>query len=235
MTAARILVIDDEKAIRRMLRLSLEGHGYIVSEAETAISGLRSAVYPMPDLILLDLLLPDGDGFEILKRVREFSRTPIIVISALSDDQQKIALLDAGADDYLTKPFSIGELLARIRVALRREQDRDVAGALSLGDLAVDPATREVRRDGAAIHLTPTEYGLLTLFIQNAGRVLTRETIIQRIWGVEQNETGSLRVHIAQLRKKLRLDDANRVALETLPGVGYRLYLRDAPAAPPAS
>ncbi len=222
----RILVIDDEKPIRTMLRVSLEAAGYEVAEASTAEEGLRSLVYPVPDLVLLDLVLPDGNGVDILRRVREFSRVPMIVISALGGDAEKIALLDAGADDYLTKPFSVGELLARIRVGLRHTLDPKEEITYEAGPLVLDPAQHELLVRGKPVHLTPTEYAILLLFFQHRDRVLTREQIIQRVWGTDENETGSLRVHIFQLRKKIA-DAAEVTGIETLPGVGYRLTVHE--------
>ncbi len=224
-TGPTILVIDDEKAIRRMLRLALEGNGYTVREALTAAEGLQNAVYPLPDLILLDLVLPDRPGLEVLRRIREFSRVPIIVLSAIGSDHEKIRLLDAGTDDYLTKPFSMGELLARIRVALRHANDPGPRMELTIGSIEIDPAERGVKVGGATVHLTPTEYALLLLFMEYRGRTLTREQILAQIWGGIANELNSLRVHIAQLRKKLKIgeNDPGPVRLVTLPGVGYRL------------
>lgn len=222
----RILVIDDEKPIRTMLRVSLEAAGYEVAEASTMEEGLRSLVYPVPDLVLLDLVLPDGSGADILRRAREFTQVPIIVISALGGDSEKIALLDAGADDYLTKPFSVGELLARIRVGLRHTLETKDEIVFEAGPLRLDPAQHQLFVRGKPVHLTPTEYAILLLFFQHKDRVLTREQIIQRIWGTDENETGSLRVHIFQLRKKIS-DAADVSGIETLPGVGYRLTVHE--------
>lgn len=225
MAPATILIIDDEKAIRRMLRLSLEAHGYQVSEAATAREGLREAVHPLPDVILLDLVLPDAPGLEVLRRIREFSQTPILVLSALSSDREKTTLLDAGADDYLTKPFSMPELLARIRVALRHTQRQRESGVdedvFEAGALRLERSSRTVSVDGRPVRLTPTEYALLAVFAQYAGRVLTHAQIIQQVWGTELNEMNALRVHVAQLRKKIRGPGSPEI--ETVPGVGYRL------------
>lgn len=221
--AAHILVIDDEQSIRRMLRLSLEGHGYRVTEARTAEEGLRGAVYPMPDIALLDLALPDRPGAEVLAIIREFSRMPVIVLTASASDADKIALLDAGADDYLTKPFSMGELLARIRVALRHRSESGGGAPLQVAALRLDPAARELLVGERTVHLTPTEYALLVLFLEHLGKALTREQIIRAVWGDDSNELNALRVHIAQLRKKLGPASAVGLELETLPGVGYRL------------
>lgn len=224
----RILVIDDEKAIRRMLRLSLEAHGYSVAEAATFKDGLIASVEPMPDLILLDLGLPDGSGIDLLQRVREFSQIRIIVISARGSEQDKIALLDAGADDYLTKPFSMGELLARIRVALRHRQEHDETPAEFVsGVVRIDALRRLVTVEGRPVHLTPTEYALLLVLIKNAEHYLTHSQITAQIWGGELNETAGLRVYIAQLRKKLGAVAGRYI--ENLPGVGYRITAQPSP------
>lgn len=204
-----------------MLRIGLESAGYEVVEAQTVTEALRCLVYPVPDLVLLDLVLPDGTGSDIIQRVREFSKVPIIVISALGADADKIALLDAGADDYLTKPFSMGELLARVRVGLRHNLEARPQESFQAGSLTLDPTQHELLIAGQPVHLTPTEYAILLLLFEHKDRVLTRETIIRRIWGTEDNETGSLRVHILQLRRKL--SSASGCAIETLPGVGYKL------------
>lgn len=224
---ATILVIDDEKAIRRMLRLSLEAHGYNVTEAATYKAGLSASVEPLPDLILLDLGLPDGSGLDLLQHVREFSPIRIIVISARGSEQDKIELLDAGADDYLTKPFSMGELLARVRVALRhRQAQEDTPAEFVNGGVRIDALRRVVSVDGESVHLTPTEYALLLVLSKNAGRYLTHAQITAQIWGGDLNETAGLRVYIAQLRKKLGPVAGSDI--ENLPGVGYRLKARPA-------
>lgn len=224
-----ILVIDDEKPIRRMLKLGLEGYGYRVLEAATASEGIRSAVYPLPDIIVLDLVLPDRSGLEVLRQLREFTRTPVIVISALTSDEDKVALLDAGADDYLTKPFSMNELLARIRVARRHVDEKYPDRTYDLGPIHVDPAERSVTVDGQFVHLTPTEYALLVLFLEHKDRMLTREQIMRHIWGGETNAVNSLRVHLTQLRKKLRLQGDDGPFLETSAGVGYSLRSKGRP------
>ena len=219
-----ILVIDDEVQIRRMLRISLDAHGYRVKEATTSQEGVQQAAMSRPDLIILDLNLPDKSGLETLKDIREWSRTPVIVLSVKSSEQDKIALLDSGADDYLTKPFSMGELLARIRAALRHSIPEGTGGIFTAGGITIDFSKRVVLKDGEEIKLTPTEYSLLKLLAQNAGRVLTHNQIMNELWGVNsQPDTSYLRVYMLQLRKKLEIDPANPKILITEPGVGYRL------------
>lgn len=219
-----ILVIDDEAQIRRMLRLSLDAHGYNIKEATTSQEGLQQAALARPDLVILDLNLPDRDGLETLKNLREWSKIPVIVLSVKNSEQDKIALLDAGADDYLTKPFSMGELLARIRVALRHSVPESTEGVFCAGDISIDFSKRIVTRGGEEIRLTPTEYSLLRLLARNAGRVLTHNQIIDELWGVNsQPDTSYLRVYMLQLRKKLEKDPSNPKFFITEPGVGYRL------------
>lgn len=223
---ALILVIDDEPQIRRFLRASLTAHEHRVLEAATAAEGLRSATEDRPDLILLDLGLPDGDGLVVTRRLREWSATPIIVLSARQNERDKIDALDAGADDYLTKPFGVGELLARIRVALRhtlREGD-GASPAFDAGDLRVDLDRRQVFAHGQEVRLTPTEYKLLTTLVQHAGRVVTQQQLLRAVWGpAYAQETQYLRVYMGQLRHKIEKDPARPRFLITEPGVGYRL------------
>lgn len=223
---ALILVIDDEPQIRRFLRASLTAHEHRVLEAATAAEGLRSATEDKPDLILLDLGLPDGDGLVVTRRLREWSATPIIVLSARQNERDKIDALDAGADDYLTKPFGVGELLARIRVALRhtlREGD-GASPAFDAGDLRVDLDRRQVFAHGQEVRLTPTEYKLLTTLVQHAGRVVTQQQLLRAVWGpAYAQETQYLRVYMGQLRHKIEKDPARPRFLITEPGVGYRL------------
>lgn len=219
-----ILVIDDEAQIRRMLRLSLEAHGFIVKEATTAQEGLQQTALTRPDLIVLDLNLPDKDGLETLKDIRGWSRVPVIVLSVRNSEQDKIELLDSGADDYLTKPFSMGELLARIRAALRHITPDTDDGIFSSGDLVIDFSRRIVTRKNEEVKLTPTEYSLLKLLACNAGKVLTHNQIINELWGLgSQPDTSYLRVYVLQLRKKIENDPSNPGMLITEPGVGYRL------------
>jgi two-component system KDP operon response regulator KdpE len=223
---ARILVIDDEPQIRRFLRASLSAHEHEVHEAATAADGLRLAADARPDLILLDLGLPDMDGLDVTRRLREWTVTPIIVLSAREHERDKIDALDAGADDYLTKPFGVGELLARIRVALRHTL-RTGDGHSTVFDhdgLRVDLDTRHVSANGQEIHLTPTEYKLLTVLVQNAGKVVTQQHLLKAVWGPAYGqESQYLRVYMGQLRHKLERDPARPRYLITEPGVGYRL------------
>jgi len=223
----RILTIEDEAEIRRFLRVSLSHHGFRLLEAETGASGVLHAAQHQPDLILLDLGLPDMDGLEVIRQVREWSRVPIVVLSARGQEREKVTALDSGADDYLTKPFGIGELLARIRVALRH----NLAGDRSAGEpvfavdrLKVDLARRQVFVDGGEVHLTPTEYRLLTTLIKHAGKVITHRQLLKEVWGPDSvYETHYLRVFMAQLRQKIEADPARPRCLLTEPGVGYRL------------
>lgn len=221
-----VLVIDDEPQMRRFLRAALESHQYRLVEAATSREGLAQATGRNPDVILLDLGLPDGDGIDLTRRVREWSSTPIIVISARGKEQDKIAALDAGADDYLTKPFGVGELLARLRVALRHAARVGASSepVLAVGDLKVDLARRQVLLAGEEVHLTPTEYKLLASLVRHAGMVLTHRQLLKEVWGpnaVEQ--THYLRVYMAGLRHKLEQDPARPRYLVTESGVGYRL------------
>lgn len=219
-----ILIVDDEVQIRRMLRLSLDAHGYRVREATTSQEGLDQAAMSKPDLIILDLGLPDRSGLETLKRLREWSSTPVIVLSVKNSEQDKIELLDFGADDYLTKPFSMGELLARIRAALRRSVPESTDGIFTGGSLVIDFTKRIVTNNNEEIKLTPTEYSLLKLFARNAGRVLTHNQIMDELWGQDIHADPSyLRVYVLQLRKKIEKDPANPKLLITEPGVGYRM------------
>jgi two-component system, OmpR family, KDP operon response regulator KdpE len=222
---ARILVVDDEMAMRRFLRASLGNSGYELIEAETAEQGLAQAASHNPDLILLDLGLPDLDGLVVTQRLREWSKTPLIVLSARGQEQDKIAALDAGADDYLTKPFGVGELLARIRVALRHAATGPAGQPLlSLGELEVDLDRRHVRLGGNEVHLTPNEYKLLALLAKHAGRVLTHRQLLRDVWGPNAaDQVQYLRVYMAQLRHKLEREPGRPRYLVTEPGVGYRL------------
>lgn len=222
-----ILVVEDEPQMRRFLRTALEVQELRVVEAATAKDGLVAATTHNPEVILLDLGLPDGDGIELARRVREWSRVPIIVISARGREADKVAVLDAGADDYLTKPFGVNELLARIRVALRHAvQIASPQGApiLEIGPLRLDLARRDVRVSGREVHLTPIEYRLLAFLAQNAGKVLTHRQILKEVWGPNYvTEIQYLRVFMAQLRRKVEIDPARPVLLLTEPGVGYRM------------
>jgi two-component system, OmpR family, KDP operon response regulator KdpE len=233
MTSAEpvILVVEDEPQMLRFLRVSLGAHGYHVVEATTGSQGMAEAAARNPDVILLDLGLPDVDGLEVTHRLREWTRTPIIVISARGHDKDKVQALDQGADDYLTKPFSVDELLARIRVALRHVAESTSGSkepVFSVGELRVDLTRREVSLGGQEIHLTPTEYRLLTTLIKYAGRVVTHRQLLKEVWGpsyVEQ--THYLRVYMGQLRQKLEREPARPQYLMNEPGVGYRLKVQD--------
>jgi two-component system KDP operon response regulator KdpE len=225
-----ILLVEDEPQMRRFLRASLAARGFRLLEAEAAKEALVLATSHNPEVILLDLGLPDGDGIALARSLREWSRVPIIVISARGREADKVEALDAGADDYLTKPFGVNELLARIRVALRHAQQ---AGGTSvpvveIGPLRLDLARREVTLDGKDLHLTPIEYRLLVLLGRNAGKVLTHRQILKEVWGPgHAEETHYLRVYMAQLRRKIEAEPARPRLLVTEPGVGYRLRDRD--------
>ena len=221
-----IVAIEDDPQIRRFLRTGLESHGFQVHEAETGAQGAAEAANRRPDLVILDLGLPDTDGVEVVKKIREWSALPVIVLSARTSETDKVAALDAGADDYLTKPFGLGELLARIRVALRHSQGaaQEKGGAFAVANLKVDLAQRRVHVDGKEVHLTPIEYRLLTVLVKYAGKVLTHRQLLKEVWGpgyVERNHY--LRVHMASLRHKLEADPARPRFLLTEIGVGYRL------------
>jgi len=225
-----ILVIEDEAAMRRFLRVSLESSGYRWIEASSAREGLAQAASRNPDLVLLDLGLPDQDGIEVTAHLREWAKMPIIVISARGQEEDKVRALDAGADDYLTKPFGVNELLARIRVALRHAHGASGPSSpvVEIGGLKLDLDRREVFVDGKEVHLTPIEYKLLVLLAKHAGKVLTHRQILKEVWGPNQSEhTHYVRVHMAELRKKIEGNPARPVYLATEPGVGYRL--RDRP------
>jgi two-component system, OmpR family, KDP operon response regulator KdpE len=224
----KILVIDDEVQIRRLLRITLEAQGFSFFEAATGKDGLVLAAMHRPDAIILDLGLPDDDGLNVLRRLREWGQMPVIVLSVRGSEEDKIALLDAGADDYLTKPFSGGELIARIRVALRHASPSAPDGIFRSGTLEVDLTSRNVRVGGRSVKLTATEYDLLRLFIRHAGLVMTHQQILREIWGRETGEEMQyLRVYVSQLRKKIEADPANPRLLITESGVGYRLQILD--------
>ena len=222
-----VLLIEDEPQMRRFLRAALSTHPYALVEAETAREGLAQAAGRTPDVILLDLGLPDGDGIDLTRRIREWSTVPIIVLSARGRERDKVAVLDAGADDYLTKPFGVGELLARLRVALRHTaQGASGAGepVFTVGGLRVDFEHRRVFIDDREVHLTPTEYKLLAVLIRHAGKVLTHRQLLKEVWGPNAVEhTHYLRVYMTQLRHKLEAEATRPRYLVTEPGVGYRL------------
>jgi two-component system, OmpR family, KDP operon response regulator KdpE len=221
-----VLLVEDEPQMRRFLKVSLTSHGYRLLEAATMEEGERLVTEHSPDVVLLDLGLPDGDGIALARRIREWSRLPIIVLSARGQEEDKVDALDAGADDYLTKPFGVRELLARVRVALRHAagEAADPGGIIEVGPLRLDLARREVEVSGRPVHLTRTEYRLLALLAQNAGRVLTHRQILTEVWGPEAaGQTHYVRVHMAELRKKIEDDPARPRFLVTEQGVGYRL------------
>ena len=223
-----VLVVEDEIQIRRLLRVCLERNGYTVVEAATGDEGIAQAIAHQPDLVLLDLGLPDMDGILVLRRIREWSQVPIFVVSVRGREDDKIKALDSGANDYLTKPFSTGELLARLRVVQRYTQQPASRTLFSSGDLQVDLAARSVKVRGRNVRLTATEYSLLLYLIQNAGKVLTHGQLLREVWGThDEQKTGPLRVYMAYLREKLELDPAKPQLLVTEPGVGYRLALLD--------
>ncbi|MFO0603589.1 MAG: response regulator [Polyangiales bacterium] len=224
--AALVLLIEDDPAMRRFLRATLGAHGFRLAEASTAAEGLAALTAQSPEVVLLDLGLPDGDGIDLTRRVREWSRVPVIVISARGREADKVEALDAGADDYLTKPFGVNELLARLRVALRHARAAGAAAepVLAAGPLRVDLARRVVTLDGAELHLTPIEYRLLALLAQNAGRVLTHQHLLREVWGAgHTHQPHYLRVYMAALRRKVERDPARPALLHTEQGVGYRL------------
>ncbi|HET6798880.1 MAG TPA: response regulator [Gemmatimonadales bacterium] len=223
-----VLLIEDEPQMRRFLGATLRAHDCQVVEAATAREGLAQAAGRNPDIILLDLGLPDRDGLEVTQEIRRSSRTPIIVISARGQERDKVTALDLGADDYLTKPFGVPELLARVRVALRHSAPagtNPTDPVFQSGDLRVDLVRRRVFRNGEEAHLTPTEYKLLTSMVRHAGRVVTHRQLLQEVWGANyQEQSHYLRVYMAQLRHKLERDPTRPKLFLTEPGVGYRLH-----------
>jgi len=217
------LIIDDEIQIRRLLRVVLEGENYQVHEAESGQQGLVEIASRRPAIILLDLGLPDLDGLEVLKRLREWSEAPVLVLSVRDDEQGKVAALDAGAEDYVTKPFSTPELLARLRAAQRKTRPEEEISLFQSADLIVDLTARVVTRAGHEIKLTATEYALLRLFVRHAGRVLTHRQILREIWGPKSEEHRQyLRVYVTHLRQKIEADSTRPRLIKTEPGIGYR-------------
>jgi two-component system KDP operon response regulator KdpE len=229
MSSPVVVVIEDEAQIRRFVRGALEAEGWSVFEADGFKRGLAEAGTRKPDLLVLDLGLPDGDGLDLIRDVRGWSTVPIIVLSARTDEADKIAALDAGADDYLSKPFGVGELLARVRANLRRPRAAGAEGApvdplFSFGEVVVDRQARLVRRNGAEVHLTPIEYRLLTVLMSNTGRVLTHRQLLREVWGPSHaGQSHYLRIYMGHLRQKLEADPAQPQHLLTETGVGYRL------------
>jgi len=220
-----LLVIDDEKQIRRLLRVTLEGEGYKVRETETGQLGLHEIAQQAPEGIILDLGLPDLDGTEVIRRLREWSKVPVLVLSVREGEDDKIAALDAGADDYLTKPFGGRELLARVRAILRRTPGASEPAIIRVGGIEIDRSARIVRRNGIEVHLTAKEYALFQLLIQHRGKVVTHRQILRELWGPNAEEnTHYLRVHMTHLRQKLEADPHSPRHLKTDAGIGYRLW-----------
>jgi len=220
----RVLVVDDENSIRRYLRAALSAQGFTVYEAASGEEAVNAVLNDRPDIIILDLGLPDFDGIEVTRRLREWSNIPIIILSVREAENDKIAALDAGADDYLTKPFSTGELMARMRVALRRLTSKPDEPVLQVDNLKMDVSRRLVTVDENQVSLTPTEYEILRLLLQNAGRVLTHRQLLKQVWGTAyESEMHILRVNISNLRRKIEPDPSRPHYLLTEPGVGYRI------------
>ncbi len=224
MTAPRILVVDDEPHIVRGLKVILRGAGYGVETAETKEQALASLAARPPDAVVLDLVLPDGQGVEVCEEVRRWSSLPILVLSAIGDEREKVRALDAGADDYVTKPFGTDELLARLRAVLRRSAAAGSEPQIEIGELVVDVADRRVLKAGQEVHLTPIEFDLVRVLAQQRGRLVTHRQLLREVWGPAYGEeTHYLRVHVAHIRAKLESDPARPEYLVTEPGVGYRL------------
>jgi two-component system, OmpR family, KDP operon response regulator KdpE len=230
----RVLVIDDEEPILRALRINLAAHKYDVCTATDGASGLAAMARERPDVLILDLGLPDMDGTEVIKGVRGWAALPIIVLSAWGQESQKVAALDAGADDYVTKPFGMGELLARLRVAVRRASPAPDEPVVANDAFTVDLAAKRVLRAGSDVRLTPTEWQLLEVLVRHRGKLVTQRQLLQDVWGPEyQTEGNYLRVYMAHLRRKLEPDPARPRYLLTEPGMGYRFTSGDSPASPP--
>lgn len=220
----RVLVIDDEPQIRKFLKASLTGFGFTIKEAECGREGLELATTYHADIFIVDLGLPDMDGKQVIKALREWTKAPIIVLSAKGQDNEKIEALDNGADDYVMKPFSIGELMARIRVCLRRASSNDNEPLLHCGDIVMDLIQRKVYVKGNEVKLTPTEYDILKILTQNAGRVITHKQLLEGVWGNTYGcDTHYVRVYIGQLRRKIETDSSQPVYIITEAGIGYRM------------
>jgi two-component system, OmpR family, KDP operon response regulator KdpE len=226
MQKTKVLIVDDEHAIRRFLRTSLTANGYEVHETATGEDAILQTINVRPDLIILDIGLPGIDGIEVTRRIREWTQTPIVILSVQNQDVDKIEALDAGADDYLTKPFSVGELTARLRVAMRHVRKEEPELIFESGKLRVDLTARLVTYNDEEVQLTPTEYDLLKVLIRYAGRVLTHQQLLKEVRGIGfQTETHLLRVHMSNLRRKIEKDPANPQYILTEPGIGYRLKI----------
>jgi two-component system KDP operon response regulator KdpE len=223
MSPSRILVVDDEPQILRALQSTLRGAGYDVETAMTVEAALTSAATRPPDAVILDLVLPDGSGVEVCGELRQWSEVPVLVLSALGDEQEKVAALDAGADDYVTKPFGVEELLARLRAVLRRGAGPAGSPVIEVGELRLDLEKHALSRNGERVPLTPHEFGLIRLFMQNEGKLLTHKTILREVWGqAYQSESHYLHVYVSQLRRKVEQDAARPRYLLTESGAGYR-------------
>lgn len=217
----KILIVEDDQSIRRMLAIALQSKDYHCKEVMTVKEAISETAIFQPDLILLDLQLPDGSGLDVVKNLRKWTKTPIIVISVMDKEEDKISLLDSGADDYVTKPFSMGELLARIRTCLRYNLENSTSPKWADNHLKIDIGSRTIQKDDNPIHLTPTEFQILEFLIINSRKAVTYENLIHAVWGESaQNEMGSLRVHVTQLRKKINTSDGKEY-ISTIPGVGY--------------
>jgi two-component system, OmpR family, KDP operon response regulator KdpE len=222
-STARVLVVDDEPQIVRGLKIILRTAGYTVDAAETASQALAALAARIPDAVVLDLVLPDGEGIEVCREVRRWSSVPILVLSAIGDEREKVRALDAGADDYVTKPFGTDELLARLRALMRRSATEPGMPTIEIAGLTIDLADRSVRRDGVSIHMTPIEFDLLAVLARHRGRLVTHRQLLREVWGPEYGEeTHYLRVHIAHIRAKLETDPSRPTYVITEPGVGYR-------------
>lgn len=223
-SATRILVIDDEPQIRKLLKVSLNAHGYEIDEAANGHDGVNRAAIFKPDLLIVDLGLPDIDGKVVIKEIREWSEAPIIILTARDQEQEKIEALDSGADDYITKPFGVGELMARMRVCLRRTATVDNDPVLECGGLSIDLVQRRVLVDGQEVKLTPTEYEIIKIMAQHAGKVITHKQLLKAVWGNSYNDdTHYVRVYIGQLRRKIEKNPTQPRYIITESGIGYRL------------
>lgn len=220
----KILIIDDEKEIRKLLRVTLSAHNFLLEESENGNSGVTKAAFFKPDLILLDLSLPDLDGLDVLRRIREFAKMPIIILSVRENENDKIEALDSGADDYITKPFGIGELLARIRASIRHSKAEINEPVIVFDNLTIDLIKRIIKVGKNEVKLSPTEYDILKILAQNKEKIVTQKFLLEKIWGLTYiNESHYLRIYIGQIRKKIEKDPARPEHLLTEPGIGYRL------------